>query len=88
MRGVCRRIALWRSAEAAEEVKEGPKGRPKEERMRNRFFASFIDGCALSGLHSLRSLGIAILAVVPVAIPGQAPKAAPKAWTAPKSRLR
>ena len=56
--------------------------------MRNRFFASFIDGCALTGLHSLRSLGIAILAVVPVAIPGQAPKAAPKAWTAPKSRLR
>jgi len=76
--------------------------------MRNRFFASFIDGCAVSrgcalsrlrfasGLHSLRSLGIAILAVVPVAILGQAPKAAPKAaskaapkaWTAPKSRLR
>ncbi len=49
--------------------------------MRNRFFAS---------------LGIAILAVVPVAILGQAlkaapkaaSKAAPKAWTAPKSRLR
>src|SRR5881296_2241044 len=71
--------------------------------MRNRFFASLIDGCAVprgcalsrlrfaSGLHSLRSLGIAML--VPVAILAQAPKAAPKAaskaapkaWTAPKT---